>query len=200
MIKKNLLSILGLIASSLLILFYCINIIGFLAFNRTFSWMLIFNTLSPFLLIIIFLTLRHILVNISRLYNFKILLTLLIIFQTLILLLMLGFKFQVVTTKILTIPFMLSGFIVIILTIWFFISVSYISKNEVTGLSFLQLYAISALLVLLLSIVPEILIFLKKGDSQSLDIIRNIAVIVPYIFLSIFFLKSLLHDNNPDVN
>ena len=200
MINRNLLSTLGLIASSLLILFYCINIIGSLVFNKTLSWMSFFNTFSPFLLIIIFLAIKHILVDISKLDNFKILLTLLIIFQTIILLLLLNFKFQVVTAKILTIPFMLSGLIVIILTIWFFISISHISKNEVNGLPFLQLYAITALLVLLLSILPEILIFLKKGDSRTLNIIRNIAVIVPYIFLSLFFLKSPNRDNNQGIN
>jgi hypothetical protein len=97
------------------------------------------------------------------------------------------------------IPFMISGFMLIILTIWFFISVSHIEKNEVIGLSFLQLYAITALLVLLLSIIPEILTLLRKGDFQSLDVIRNFAVIAPYLFLSIFFLKSLTLDNKSNI-
>jgi hypothetical protein len=94
------------------------------------------------------------------------------------------------------IPFMISGIILLILTIWFFISVSHIEKDEVTGLSFLQLYAITALLVLVLSIIPSILIYVRKGDYKYFDIIKNFTVIAPYLFLSIFFSKSSTNEGN----
>jgi hypothetical protein len=186
---KNLkaLPLTGLIASCLLLTLYLLMLIAFVVNRITPPLAGIIHFLTPLLAIFIFLALRYILVNTSKLNNFKIVINLMIIFQILLFITVWIIKLNIITKEMI-IPVTILGVFQLVLYVWFFILIFMIKKSEVRNITFLKYFIITFLLFFLVGA------FLKFISEERFDYIIQLLKLLAglsVIFLMFFFHKNL---------
>lgn len=191
--KGKLMHLLGLISCGLMIILFLINTCTFLFNNFKIPLIDIINNYSPILVVFIFLSLRHILVTTSKLHNFKLAITLIIIFQLLVLSLLFYMRFDgnYERMKIIAILWGLLGFILLLLNMWFFILVFRIKRNEITGLNFLKFYALMAVLTtIIIRMVFSLMIIVNHERYPSFSNFIEIGLLIPYLSLLVFLFMN----------
>jgi hypothetical protein len=180
-------SILGLTSSLLMIVISLLDNIKIL--NNIYWLETVFET-SPILVIFSYIAIRFVLVKIASLKNFNIILVLIISFQSAMLVLLLYAKYMLGDSRILSSSILFLGLILTVLTIWFFISLSKVDKQDVIALNCLQFYALFILLGVIFKILPDVILVVKKSEMKSLRLLIDLSAIIQYLFLTIFFLKN----------
>jgi hypothetical protein len=191
MTKQTVLPILGFLTACLIILMNLLVLIITRLNKYTAVWDTTISLILPTLIIGTFLIIRYLLVERSGLKEFNIVISLLILIKAIGLVLGGILRLSVINSNTLVIPIVLGGLFLIGVYLWFFIKLSYLSSHEVYAYSFLNYYAITFLLFMLLGALPELINAFRHKDSMILGYILQICNIIPYLFLSIYFYKNL---------
>jgi hypothetical protein len=185
--KKQYYPILGLGTSLLMIVLLLLGNIKNL--NNIYWLEKVFET-SSILVIFCYIAIRFVLVKIASLKDFNIILVLIISIQSAVFVLLLYARYMSWDSRILFSFILFLGLILTILMIWFFISLSKVDEQDVIALNYLQFYALFVLLGALLKILPDVIFVVKKSEINNLRLIIDLSAIIPYLFLTIFFLKN----------
>jgi hypothetical protein len=203
MISKNkiIFPIAGLVSVCLLSIYYATYFLLYLfGITGPTDNSILINLLIPFLTITALISIRHILVVISNINQFKRNLDPLIIVQLVSLLLIWSIQLQIINSKQATIPIIITGFIGLIMLLWFVFTLAETDDNEVVALSYLKYFIIVFLLFFVINILPEILTIITKKVFKSLDNTFNLIDGLKYIILIPFFLKNLKYVKSERIN
>lgn len=193
--KQNIFPVIGIISATLLvlssILTFCLSLSDISAKARILPYQL----LNPFFIFCIFISLKHIIVNISRQDNFKIVINSILICQIILSFVIWVSYFKVIPVKYLPVPVALTGILITALYIWFFILIFKTEKTELNNLLFLEYFAV----IVMVFMVLHIAVALTSGNNL-LHKISNLSEGLPFIFLIFFFSGYLNNSNNRTSN
>jgi hypothetical protein len=181
-------SILGLAATGIILIDYLVYFI--LSKNNllTNGELLLISLFSMFSGLFTFLSLRYIIVIKSKLIDFRIVIPLIIISQLLASGLTLLIRYQIFSLIYVTIPLFAIGLGLTGSYLWFFIILSKTDKREIQGLSFLQNFGLTLLVLLLLKAIFSII------PIQDIKISRSAFELFeafPYVFIFLFFKQHI---------
>jgi hypothetical protein len=177
----------GLIASSVLFISYLVLLVVLIINNTASHLAGIFRLFTPLLALCIFLALRDILVNSSKLNNFKIVINLMIILQILLFIMVLILKFNIISVEVI-IPVTILGVVQLALYIWFFILIFMVKNSELEGISLLKY---SIIIILIFSLGEAVLQLIDDEKFGYLNQLLKIIKGLPAIILVYFFYKNL---------
>ena len=185
----------GLIAASLVIITNLVTVC--LAFFEKLmnEWVLAVALISPILTICIYSVLMYILCFVSKQRNFRLLLSLTIFLQVLLLLFILLNKIYVIPSHFYIISIIITGLFLMGLYLWFFIMLSNTNENEVKAIKYLKTYAITYLILVVLSFIVSFMVAILKHESIGNDklilVLYQLIDLIPYAYLTFFFFKHL---------
>ena len=186
--KHKLYSILGLVSTCVILLnylaYFAISEFGVLT-NGALLLTLLFSMFSG---LVVFISIRFIIVIYSNLDQFRIVLLLIIIAQILKSILTLLIRFQAFPPMYVVTPLLLIGLVLFGSYIWFFILLSKTEDSEIKGLSFLLYFGMTLLALFIVSAILSII--LDYGIKTSKPIVQLIEAL-PYVFLLLFFIKHI---------
>lgn len=192
----------GFLSASLMIISYLYLFVSFLTIRTESPITQYVRLYAPLLVIIIFLAFRHILVLSSKLMNIRLVINLLIITQVIIFIIGVIMKFKLVSGKIMLYVPPVVGLVLIGLYIWFFVVILMIEKDKIKALSFLQLFAITFLVIfvvrilfIVLTAIPSVNTYISPRYT-ALNVILQIVEKIPYTFLIVFFFKYIYTKNH----
>jgi hypothetical protein len=199
--KEIVLPMTGLVSVCLISVYYVICVLlHFFRITVSTDSSNVFISIIPLLAIIVLISIRYILVVISNLNQFKRNLDPLIIVQVISLLIIWTIKLQVVSSKQIIIPIIITGFIGFVMLLWFVFTLAEIEDDEVVALSYLKYFVIVFLLFLVINILPDILTIMTKRVYESLDNTLYLIDGLKYIILIPFFLKNLAYVKSERIN
>jgi hypothetical protein len=188
--------IVGLKASVLLIAYYIFQSLAPLIFHSIPQWLKMIK-ISPLLVICIFFALRYLLVIVWKLNRYRTMISAFLTLQVLIFLFSIGMILHLIPAKISMLPLLIMGLSMIVLWIWFLISVTVIRNDEIKAFTFLRLFVISFFVVILIKTISS---FLSTSDYESLNTIIHFIEALPYIFLVVFFYCNMYNTgNSPEI-
>ncbi|BDX38824.1 hypothetical protein CYCD_21790 [Tenuifilaceae bacterium CYCD] len=88
--------------------------------------------------------------------------------------------------KIISIPWGISAFIVLLLNLWFFILILRIKRKEITGLIYLKLYALIAILITITRVVLSLILINSHIQYPFFFNFIEIVLVIPYLSLCVF--------------
>jgi hypothetical protein len=184
--KHEIYSILGLISTCVILINYLIHFVISEFGVVTNGALLLISLFSMFSGLVVFISIRFIIVIYSKLDQYRIVLLLIIIAQFLTSILTLLTKYQTIPLMYLVAPLIIVGLVLIGSYIWFFVLLSKTEDVEIRGLPLLQYYGISLLSLVTLFVIFSI--FLHQGIKASKPIFQLIEAL-PYVFLLLFFIR-----------
>ena len=150
--------------------------------------------------VIIFLALRQLTVLDFQLIEFNIPIILIILFQILIPTMILTIKYQIISPRILAIPFIVFGLISIGIYLWFFILITRVEKSELPGLRFLQYFGITFLVTF---IIDGVFSISAERNNMTQNMTQNMigifADMITIAFMTMFFLH-IMRKNSKNKN
>ncbi len=181
-------SILGLATTGIILINYLVYFI--LSKNNllTNGELLLISLFSMFSGLLTFLSLRFIIVIKSKLNDFRIVIPLIIIAQLLASGLTLLIRYQIFPLMYVTIPLLVIGLVLVGSYLWFFIILSKTDKREIQGLSFLQYFGLTLLVLLILKAIFSII---PIQDIKSSDSAFELLEAFPYVFIFLFFIQHI---------
>ena len=188
MSKGKIIQTIGLISCALIIGIFLIKTFSFFFDNFRIPLIDLINNYLSIFIVFIFLSLRHILVTTLKLDNFKSTINLIIILQLIILSLLFYMRFDgnFERMKIISIPWGISAFIVLLLNLWFFILILRIKRKEITGLIYLKLYALIAILITITRVVLSLILINSHIQYPFFFNFIEIVLVIPYLSLCVF--------------
>ena len=189
-------AMLGLIATSLIIVTniatVCLLILG----KPIKDWASSVALLSPILTICIYTVLFYIICNVSKQIDFRIVMSIIIVLQVLLLLIVWFEKFKILPSQQFYImSIMIAGLALLGLYLWFFIMLSNTHESEIKAIKYLKLFAITYLILVVINFVVSLSVAILKHESIGNDklilISYQLLDIIPYAFLTFFFFKHL---------
>ena len=181
-------SILVLVSTCVILInyltYFAISEFGVLT-NGALLLILLFSMFSG---LVVFISLRFIIVIYSKMDQFRIVLLLIIITQLLTSILTLLIRLQTFPLMFVVTPLLIIGLVLIGSYIWFFILLSKTEDSEIKGLSFLQYFGMTLLALFILSAILSII--LDHGIKTSKPIIQLIEAL-PYVFILLFFIRHI---------
>jgi hypothetical protein len=190
----------GFLFSSILIVTYIMTIMLYIIGEKSQTFSIASMIIATVSEVIIFLALRQLIVLDFQLIEFNIPIILLILFQILIPTMILTIKYQIISSRILVIPFIVFGLISIGIYLWFFILISKTEKSELPGLKFLQYFGITFLVTFIIDAVFSISAE-RNNMTQNMtqNLIRIFADMIPIAFVTLFFLH-IIRTNSKNKN
>jgi len=181
-------SILGLVSTCVILInylaYFAISEFGVLT-NGALLLTLLFSMFSG---LVVFISIRFIIVIYSKMDQFRIVLLLIIIAQLLTSILTLLIRLQTFPLMFVVTPLLIIRLVLIGSYIWFFILISKTEDSEIKGLSFLQYFGMTLLALFILSAILSII--LDHGIKTSKPIIQLIEAL-PYVFILLFFIRHI---------
>lgn len=191
--KHKYYSILGLASTGIIMINYLVYLI-LSEYNLLTNGALLLITLFSMLSgLFIFLALRFIIVIKSKLDDFRIVIPLIIITQLLASVLTLLIRYQTFPLMYAAIPLIIFGLLLAVSYLWFFIILSKTDKRDIEGLSFLQYFGISLLVLVLLKAMFSIIPYVRSKTSDS---VFELLEALPYVFMLLFFIRHIKQSNN----
>ncbi|MGE0076422.1 MAG: hypothetical protein AB7S48_01030 [Bacteroidales bacterium] len=188
MSKGKIIQIIGLISCALIIGVFLIRTCSFFIDNFRIPLIDLMNNYLSIFIVFIFLSLRHILVTTLKLDHFKLTINLIIILQLIVLSLLIYMRFDgnLERMKIISIPWGISAFFILLLNFWFIILIFRIKRKEITGLIFLKFYALFVILITITRIVLSLILINSHIKYPSFSNFIEIVLVIPYLLLCVF--------------
>ena len=181
-------TILGLVSTCVILInyliYFAISEFGLL----TNGALLLISLFAMFSGLVVFISIRFIIVIYSKMDNFSIVLLLIIVSQFLTSILILLIKYQAFPLMYIVTPLILVGLVLVGSYLWFFILLSKTEDSVIKGLPFLLYFGISLLALVILSAIFSIV--LHQGIKTSKPIVQLIEAL-PYVFIFLFFIRQI---------
>lgn len=174
----------GLVASILLVINYVLMAALLMSDSVNSTVLMITRLASPVLLIIVLLSLRHVLVGMAGMKNFNLVISLFLVVQLFIFLILLKSRPDTASGGFLGAFAIILGLLNLGLFIWFSVALLKIKPESLTGHIYLKAFVITALAIMLTSLILSLAGVENKAVT---GLLAGNSSGIQYIFMAAFF-------------